>query len=488
MSPVSLDTAPPKIAKKKRKKSSPNQLFLKGLMAETEGNYDQAIRFYKAAKKHPEARYNLANLYGSNIEGNENNPKEALKIHQELAEEGYMPSISKMGYIHLLGLFGIEKNNEKAIEYFNKAQRNDDPESIFIIGFIYLIILEDSQENRAEAIKHFEKAARLNSENAIYYLGLCYEDGIGKKEDEKKADEHFSKAAKLNHPGALYQKGLRHYQGKYGKADPKKAEKLWLIAADYDYEDAIANLVEYYKQPENENPEKLLELQKKLANIYERAVNEGNEEYSVRLASCYAYGEGVEIDIDKAIELCKKDNDDESAFNLAAIYLGHKRNETEKSEGIKIFTKLALRKGKYQEYAVANLINHYQREDDTDNLKHWQDFQLSGYKTTTVPALDQKISTPAPKKDVSQTLHSLYKMVELIQKSDKPPEQKNILSLKNHFEKCEEMLKYKNLTDEEQKEKLAIKKFLKTNPSTGVKPTDNSNLTKGKSGNHETEL
>ncbi|XP_014246724.1 uncharacterized protein LOC106665065 [Cimex lectularius] len=89
-----------------------------------------------------------------------------------------------------------------------------------------------SKDNN-EAFKHFMHSSKLGYPPAEYNIALCYERGIGIKQDFAKAAKWYEKAASNGHTTAMYNLGVFYAHGWGGLEESReKAKNLFIQAAE----------------------------------------------------------------------------------------------------------------------------------------------------------------------------------------------------------------------------------------------------------------
>jgi len=83
-----------------------------------------------------------------------------------------------------------------------KSQHNEG-EKLFTQGMDYLLGYK-VKENNTKAFKFFHKAARQNNKEAKYFMGICFDQGIGVKEQKELARYWYRQAANAGYRKAIY--------------------------------------------------------------------------------------------------------------------------------------------------------------------------------------------------------------------------------------------------------------------------------------------
>ena len=168
---------------------------------------------------------------------------------------------------------------EPAMEYFRRLSDKDDCDAQYTLGCIY----------------YNGKTER------VWGSGYCY-----KHPEEQLANEMFKKAIDNGSADAMIRMGDSHFQ----MANDKKASYI-----DYDYES------ETYS---DRNKKEIRECYLQAIYWYQKASDIGSVNADNKLANCYRFGLGFEMDIERAIAIYKKTNSYEI---LGDIYAGHPKND-----------------------------------------------------------------------------------------------------------------------------------------------------------------
>lgn len=83
----------------------------------------------------------------------------------------------------------------------------------------------------AQSFSHFKLATAHEHSGATFNLGVCFEQGIGVKQDMNLAMECYDAAARLGHPKAMYNLGVFYATGLGGLRKNRKAARRCFIAA-----------------------------------------------------------------------------------------------------------------------------------------------------------------------------------------------------------------------------------------------------------------
>lgn len=292
-------------------------LYLNGLGVEK--NEQTAFEYYmQAAAQGEETALSQIGWMYMNGCGIEEDPSQAFFWFNEAAQKGSDVGMNNLAYCYQEG-YGVEQDIEKAAEWFKKAAEAGSVDSMFQLGMYYLNVLidfdkakmwlikaaeqghaeatnclgvyyADTEQNFKEAVKCYKKAIELGMPNAYRNLALCYRDGTGVKKDEKKAQELLAKAAEL------------------GIDDAEEINNNIR-----DEEDRLID--EANKDFNSKNKAGKF----KAVTVYKELAENGNPRAQHNLAVAYCYGDGIQKDINKAIEWYKKSANQDFALAYLAL-------------------------------------------------------------------------------------------------------------------------------------------------------------------------
>jgi hypothetical protein len=168
----------------------------------------------------------------------------ALRYYNTCAEAGDTDSMLDLGGMYLLGR-GVEKDVDTALALYHKAADSNAPKAFRCLGNYYKYDeLDDGSpvptadtERLRTALSWFEKGAQVHEENSLYELGDYYRYGICVDKDEA------------------------------------RAFRLYCDAYEVIIEEVMQNTL---------------------------SDNDSYSDVTLRLAECYHYGIGTDIDLDKA--------------------------------------------------------------------------------------------------------------------------------------------------------------------------------------------
>ena len=198
---------------------------------------------------------------------------------------------------------------EQALELLRQSGDLGNAAAMTNIGHIYEVTYEDYDK----AFAYYLQAAQLGELYAMCNLGLSYLYGRGTAVNIPAAIGWFQKAADRKHADAYVYLGDIYYHADYDSVDFDKALPYYLKAHFYDQHvaDAIGHIYEAKKDYEQ------------AADYYNIAADSGNAFAKWRLACLYMDGNGVDTDLQKALELLHEavEEQAEAHLDLATIYM-----------------------------------------------------------------------------------------------------------------------------------------------------------------------
>ena len=255
---------------------------------------------------------NLAKLFLK-----ENKYDEAIKCLEIGSNCGYQDSIIELATMYMNGNC-VEKDIKKAKNYFKLlSNKYNSYIAQYQLGMIY-----NKEKKYSKSFKYFELSGNQEYPDALMKIGIIYRDGLGVKRNPKKTYESFEKAAKLGRGDAFFYLGVFCRDGFGTTKNNDRAIRYYKISASYGIEEAMNNLGLYYAKNDqfelakyywgNTNNAKT---QYNLGVIYcnegkylkakemfEKAAEQGHTDSLVSIGKLYLYGDGVEEDIDIALD------------------------------------------------------------------------------------------------------------------------------------------------------------------------------------------
>ena len=255
-------------------------------------NYEIAYQwYYKAAiKGNAFAQYSLGILYS---EGNGviKDYNKAFIWFQKSAENDYVGAYYQLGRAYYNGL-GVDKDEENAFKWHKKAAENNLPASQYALSLMYKNG-EGCEENLVSAYYWVERAAENDYEDAYYVVGRSYLEGICVEVNYKKAFHYLSKGYLALDTNCIESLAEMYLKGLNVKRDVYTALELYNRALEF------GDRSIYFKVGKVYEDEGLIN---QAISIYNQGHEEGNLKCTQRLGIMYYNGEGVEKDLEKAIE------------------------------------------------------------------------------------------------------------------------------------------------------------------------------------------
>ena len=255
-------------------------------------NYEIAYQwYYKAAiKGNAFAQYSLGILYS---EGNGviKDYNKAFIWFQKSAENDYVGAYYQLGRAYYNGL-GVDKDEEKAFKWHKKAAENNLAASQYALSLMYKNG-EGCEENLVSAYYWVERAAENDYEDAYYVVGRSYLEGICVEVNYKKAFYYLSKGYLALDTNCIESLAEMYLKGLNVKKDVYTALELYNRALEF------GDRSIYFKVGKVYEDEGLIN---QAISIYNQGHEEGNLKCTQRLGIMYYNGEGVEKDLEKAIE------------------------------------------------------------------------------------------------------------------------------------------------------------------------------------------
>ena len=279
---------------------------------------------------------------------------------------------------YVVDSIGISKT--ECLKYFTGQSVNNNPidtytqqyvtEQAFCelyIGMCYVSGYGGCTKDIKVGLEHISKAADYDIAVAQYLIGVCYDNGIGVKQDLERAMSWYKKAAEQGVPEAQCDYGIactaknNMYEAfiwvtkaaeqenakaqytlawNYSLANNASQAKHWMSkSAENNYTLALLALANLYSQS--------FEFQDfdSAVHIYKNLIDEDNAMALYGLAMCYAQGKGVDLDFDIAMEYMEKSAELGYApaySQLGSVYLQGGINIPQNSKkAIELYTKAA---------------------------------------------------------------------------------------------------------------------------------------------------
>lgn len=292
-------------------------------------NYDIAYQWYfKAATKgNAFSQYSLGVLYS---EGNGviKDYNKAFIWFQKSAENDYAAAFYQLGKAYYNG-YGVDVDFYKAFKWYKKAAEDNFPAAQYALSLMYKNG-EGCDPNVVSAYYWVERAAENDYEDAYYIIGRSYLEGICVDVDYKKAFYYLNKGYRALDTNCIESLAGMYLKGLGIKKDICTAIELYNKAIEFGDKSLYFKVGKVYEDQELINQAVL---------IYEKGHSEGNLKCTQRLGVMYYNGEGVEKDLEKAIEymaVAAAKKEPHAMYVLAVAYLrlnkfGEKTTEIVKS-------------------------------------------------------------------------------------------------------------------------------------------------------------
>jgi uncharacterized protein len=116
----------------------------------------------------PEAQFELAKLYEQGI-GVDPDPKRALDLYQQAADQDYADAINDLGFMHYQGGLGLAPDPEVALKFFERAANLRHPQALFN----FAALIDDGRipgKGPAESAGYLYDALRSGSKDVLDLL------------------------------------------------------------------------------------------------------------------------------------------------------------------------------------------------------------------------------------------------------------------------------------------------------------------------------
>lgn len=153
--------------------------------------------------------------------------------------------------------------------------------------------------NMNRSFNFYLQASKQNNIEAVFRAAICYELGVGTKQDNHRAVQFYRKAASMGHHLAMHKLSLTLLYGKMGQRVSLKEGVTWLKraanSADTDHPEALHDLAQCFEKVGGcpiVIPDEYYAFE-----LYSRAADFGFAPSQFRLGTCYELGlMGVERD------------------------------------------------------------------------------------------------------------------------------------------------------------------------------------------------
>ncbi|KAK8843898.1 hypothetical protein M9Y10_024980 [Tritrichomonas musculus] len=289
-----------------------------------------------------------------------NDEEQLFQIIQDLEKIKFKNNISKEEEkMILLFLFGANQNDPKA--QFNLG--------LFNLGDIYYGG-KYVQRDITKAIHYFSLAANQNNPDAQFSLGFIYYKGEYVKRDINKAIHYFTLAANQNDPAAQFCLGFIYYFSKYVQKDITKGIHYLSLAANKNYlyaqfilgniyfnnQDVNRAILYFYLSAEKGFTESnffmgifysqgiIIERNiEKAIHYYFNGSNHGDQYSKNNLGIIFKYHEYKRNPIEYFEEAIRQKNDSVSMYNLGHIYFYGEKVDKNLDKSIELLIKSSTR-------------------------------------------------------------------------------------------------------------------------------------------------
>ncbi|RKP19197.1 HCP-like protein [Rozella allomycis CSF55] len=178
----------------------------------------------------PQALHDLAACYETpNCPAVLQDESYALELYKKAAEQGYAPSLYKVGCFYEYGQLGCSVDPEQSIENYKKAADQHYSDAELALSGWYLTGVEGVlKQSDTDAYVYARKAADQKNAKAEYAVGYFSEKGIGVKPDIEEAKRWYSRSAAQGYQRAAERlKEIK--KGKYHLKNEKKSPDSCII-------------------------------------------------------------------------------------------------------------------------------------------------------------------------------------------------------------------------------------------------------------------
>lgn len=146
----------------------------------------------------------------------------AFNIWKPMAEHGFAPAQSNLGWMYDNG-YGITEDDVQAVEWYLKAAKQSDESAQANLGWMYANGFGIEKDD-FEAVHWYRGAAGQGDATAQYNLGWMYENGRGTLKSESKAVSWYVKASRQGL--ATAQDAVKRIARKKNNVLPKDSELM----------------------------------------------------------------------------------------------------------------------------------------------------------------------------------------------------------------------------------------------------------------------
>ena len=173
--------------------------YVKGMALCEKKEYKKALEILLpvARAKHPEAAFQVAEIYNGKLGIFYNDHAKADKWYHTAADLGVPEAAFKVARaIHEEDYKG---SGADMLKYYRQAADNDNPEAAWQIAEVYREGFKEIRADSALSLKFLQRAAELGHADAMYHYGMCFEKGQGVPFNSHTAIFWLKKAAAKGH-------------------------------------------------------------------------------------------------------------------------------------------------------------------------------------------------------------------------------------------------------------------------------------------------
>ena len=285
-------------------KTTPN--YDAGIAAYQRGHYHTALYDFESRANQGDkvAQFCLAYMLKHGKGVIEPKPNEALKWYEKAAEQGYAPAQNNIFVLSVRRALDAANESErtenveiakkwlrmaagegyapaqfniyifdldKDVKWLEKAAEKGYAPAQNKLGSLYYDDNNGIAKDLDKAVEWFREAADKGYAEAQFNLGVCYERGMGVKQNDKESFKWYEESAKQGYGPAQFNLGAFFQWGRGEAANEDEAIKWYLKAAINDEVDAQNNLALLYKNRGDKAKTKSeAEAEKSLANLWNK--------------------------------------------------------------------------------------------------------------------------------------------------------------------------------------------------------------------------
>ena len=280
-----------------------------------------------------------------------------MKIWKDLSNTEILPDIlTKCSNLTEKG--NIEYDNgqyDEAVKLFREAAKYGFPSAIANLGKCYYDGVGVSQ-NHALAMRYFEMAADKGNHLAMHYLGELHYSGEQADKNDSLAYEYYKQAANSGYAQSQKMLGLFYEKGIYVNADSEESLKWYTLAAKQNDSDALYKVGMHQVEQDSINGLSKRKLRKSPAIDYmRRAARGGNKDAQSFIVKCFAEGKYLKKSRKKSFEWMKSIaelGDDNAMMYVAYSYEKGRGTDMNQKHAYWLYKQLAE---KGNEFAIAKV-------------------------------------------------------------------------------------------------------------------------------------